>query len=80
MMSSVATAWQRDESKMRRILFEVLSVALIIASLFFFYWGLQFLAKPDYVAGVLASVIGIVVIRAATQLVRAMQLERGGSD
>ena len=46
----------------RRHFFEVLAVALIGGSLFFFKETLDYLARRDYVAAVLVMVIGVAVI------------------
>lgn len=60
---------------MRRLFFEALSVGLILVSLFFFYWSLKFLAKPDYIAGILATLIGFTVIRVGAEITRITHTE-----
>ena len=55
----------------RRYFFEVLAVALIGGSLFFFKETLDYLARRDYVAALLVMVIGVAVISAGPPVVRA---------
>ena len=55
---------------MRSTLYELLSLAMLLGSLFFLYRCVEFLAQKDYVAGVLTLGIGFVVVRAGVELGR----------
>jgi hypothetical protein len=53
---------------MRRFCFEILAVALIGGSLFFFKETLDYLARRDYVAALLVMLIGIAVISVGNEM------------
>ena len=55
---------------MRSTLYEILSIGLLLGSLFFFYRCIEFLAQKDYVAGIIAVGIGFLVIRVGVELGR----------
>ena len=55
---------------MRSTLYEILSIGLLLGSLFFFYRSVEFLAQKDYVAGLMAVGIGFLVIRVGVELGR----------
>src|SRR3970040_905470 len=55
---------------MRRYFFEILAVALIGGSLFFFKETLDYLARRDYVAALLVMVIGVAVISVRKEMAR----------
>lgn len=61
---------------MRRYLFEVLTIALIGGSLFFFKATLDYLARRDYVAAGLVMVIGIAVISVGKEMARLALVQR----
>jgi hypothetical protein len=61
---------------MRRYFFEVLAVALIGGSLFFFKETLDYLARRDYVAAVLVMVIGVAVISVGKEMARLALVQR----
>jgi hypothetical protein len=58
------------------VLYEVLSVALIAGSLFFFYQCTVFLTETDYLAATLTLLIGFSVIRVAVELARLAVIVR----
>ncbi len=61
---------------MKGTLYEVLSVALIAGSLFFFYECTQFLTLKDYLAAILSMLIGFAVSRTAVELARLAVIVR----
>jgi hypothetical protein len=61
---------------MRRYFFEALALALIGGSLFFFKETLDYLAKRDYVAGLLVMVIGVAVISVGKEMARLALVQR----
>lgn len=62
---------------MRKSIYEVLGVAFLLGSGFFFYRSVEFLAQADYVGGFLVIVIGFLVVRAGVDLSRlSVAMER----
>lgn len=61
---------------MRRVLFEVLAVALIGGSLVFFYECASYLAKKDYVASLILMAIGFSVIGVGKELARLALVQK----
>lgn len=62
-------------------IYEVLGFGFLIGSAYFFYRAVDFLARPDYVAGLMAMLIGFLVVRAGVDISRlAMARERGGDE
>lgn len=61
---------------MRKYFFEVLALLLLAGSLVFFYECLRFLARRDYVAGILLMFIGFAVIRVGAELARLALIDR----
>lgn len=55
---------------MRSTVYEILSLVLLLGSLFFLYRCVEFLAQKDYVAGIIALGIGFLVIRVGVELGR----------
>ncbi len=55
---------------MRATVYEALSIAFLLATLFFFYRCVEFLAQKDYVAGIITLAIGFLVTRAGVELGR----------
>lgn len=55
---------------MKGIFYELLSLALIAGSLFFFYQCTAFLTEKDYLAATLTMLIGFAVARVAIELAR----------
>jgi hypothetical protein len=54
----------------RRHLFEVLSVLLIVGSIVFFWECAGYLAQRDYVAAIILMTIGVAVIGVGKELAR----------
>jgi hypothetical protein len=61
---------------MRRYFFEILAVALILGSVFFFNETIDYLARRDYVAALLVMVIGIAVISVGKEMARLALVQR----
>lgn len=55
---------------MRGSFYEVMSFGMMIASLVFFYQTTSFLVGKDYLASILAMVIGFVLIRVGVEFGR----------
>lgn len=53
---------------MRGVVYNVIGLGFMIASGYFFYRCVEFLAQKDYVAGLVALIAGFVVIRAGTEI------------
>ncbi|HEY0253681.1 MAG TPA: hypothetical protein VGC41_19250 [Kofleriaceae bacterium] len=60
----------------RRHFFEILSLALIAGSLYFFKETLDYLARRDYVASVLVMVVGVAVISVGKEMARLALVQR----
>jgi hypothetical protein len=58
------------------ILYEILSLALIVGSLFFFYQCTVFLTEKDYLAATLTMLIGFAVARVSVELARLAVIVR----
>ena len=61
---------------MRRYFFEILAVALIAGSLFFFKEALRYIADRQYVSSVLVMVIGVAVISVGKEMARLALVQR----
>ena len=61
---------------MKGSFYEILSLGLILASLFFFYRCTVFLSDKDYLAAALTLVIGFVVVRVGVELARLAVIVR----
>lgn len=61
---------------MRRYFFEVLALALIGGSMFFFKEAIDYLARRDYVASVIVMMIGIAVITVGKEMARLALVQR----
>jgi len=61
---------------MRRYFFELLAVALIAGSLFFFKETLDYLARREYVSALIVMVIGIAVISVGKEMARLALVQR----
>jgi hypothetical protein len=60
----------------RRYFFEVLAVALIAGSMFFFRESIAYLARRDYVASLLVMLIGLAVISVGKEMARLALVQR----
>ena len=54
--------------KYKSYLYDIMSLLLMIGSLYFFYQSTQFLVVKDYIAAGMTLVIGVSIIRIGTQL------------
>ncbi len=55
---------------MRARVYEILGVGFLLGSAYFFYRTVEFLARSDYVAGLMALIVGFLVIRAGVDISR----------
>lgn len=53
---------------MRSTALEVLSLAMLVGSVFFLYRCVEFLAQKDYAAGIIALAAGFLVVRTGVEL------------
>ena len=61
---------------MRRYFFEILAVALMGGSLFFFKESLSYLARRDYVGAMIVMLIGVAVISVGKEMARLALVQR----
>jgi hypothetical protein len=54
----------------RRYFFEILAVALLAGSMFFFKESLSYLARRDYVGSFIVMLIGVAVISVGKEMAR----------
>ena len=55
---------------MRATIYDSLGIGMLLGSTYFFYRSVEFLAQKDYVSGVLAILIGFIVVRVGVELGR----------
>lgn len=55
---------------MRATLYDMLGVAFILGSGYFFYRTVEFLARADYVAGLMGLIVAFLVVRAGVDISR----------
>jgi hypothetical protein len=60
----------------RRYFFEVLALALIGGSMFFFKESIDYLARRDYVASLIVMLIGLAVITVGKEMARLALVQR----
>jgi hypothetical protein len=60
----------------RRSLFEVLALLLVIGSLVFFWECVSYLARRDYVAALLLTGIGLAVLTVGKELARLALVQK----
>lgn len=60
----------------RRYFFEVLALALIGGSMFFFKESIDYLARRDYVASLIVMLIGFAVITVGKEMARLALVQR----
>jgi hypothetical protein len=65
---------------MRPIIYDIVGILLMLGSLVFLYRSIEFLAQKDYVAGGLALIAGVVVVRVGVELGRLSFAERRDSE
>lgn len=66
----------QERTFVRRHLFELLALVLIIASLFFFYSTLGVLGRHDYMAAALLGGIGFVLVHVGAEMARLALADR----
>lgn len=55
---------------MRKMVFEILGIVMVLASVVFFYYSVQFLSERDYIAAILQIFVGFAMIRSGIELTR----------
>ena len=55
---------------MRRGLYEILGLLLVLGSVVFFYYSVTFLADKDYIAAILQIFVGFALVRAGLELTK----------
>lgn len=61
---------------MRTIVYDTVSISLMLASALFFYRAVEFLAQKDYVAGMIAVGIGMIVVRSGVEAGKLAMVSR----
>lgn len=61
---------------MRRYFFEVLALALIGGSMFFFKESIDYLSRRDYIAALVVMLIGFAVITVGKEMARLALVQR----
>lgn len=61
---------------MRRYFFEVLALALIGGSMFFFKEAIDYLSRRDYIASLIVMFIGFAVITVGKEMARLALVQR----
>lgn len=61
---------------MRRLIYEVVGVLMVLASILFFLHSVRFLADRDYIAGILEIFVGFALIRAGLELTKLSLLNQ----
>lgn len=69
---------------MRATIYDSLGIGMLLGSTYFFYRAVEFLAQKDYVSGVLAMLIGFIIVRVGVELgrlsiVARREVQDGGS-
>lgn len=65
---------------MRARIYDVLGVGFIVGSSYFFYRTVEFLARADYVAGLMGLIVALLVVRAGVDVSRLAVAARGEND
>ncbi len=55
---------------MRKMVFEILGIVMVLASAIFFYYSVQFLSERDYIAAILQIFVGFAMVRSGIELTR----------
>ena len=55
---------------MRKMVFEILGIVMVLASVVFFYYSVQFLSERDYIAAILQIFVGFAMVRSGIELTR----------
>lgn len=53
---------------MRGLIYDIIGLGFMFASGYFFYRCVEFLAQKDYVAGFIALIAGVVMVRAGSEI------------
>jgi len=52
------------------MVFEILGIVMVLASVVFFYYSVQFLSERDYIAAILQIFVGFAMVRSGIELTR----------
>ena len=55
---------------MHKMVFEILGIVMVLASVVFFYYSVQFLSERDYIAAILQIFVGFAMVRSGIELTR----------
>ncbi|HIA00424.1 MAG TPA: hypothetical protein EYN06_04770 [Myxococcales bacterium] len=55
---------------MRKMVFEILGIVMVLASVVFFFYSVQFLSERDYIAAILQIFVGFAMVRSGIELTR----------
>ena len=61
---------------MKGFFYELLSLAMVLGSLFFFFQSTRFLTEKDYLAATLTLFIGFTVVKGGVELARLAVIAR----
>lgn len=61
---------------LKGLFYELVSLGLVVASLFFFYQSTRFLTVKDYLAAALTLFIGFAVVRVGVEMARLAVIVR----
>ena len=66
---------------MRSRLYDVMGIGFLLGSGYFFYRTVEFLARADYVAGLMTLVVALLVVRAGVDISRlAVAADEGNRE
>ena len=61
---------------MRKMVLEILGILMVLASVVFFYFSVQFLSERDYIAAILQIFVGFAMVRSGLELTRMALLDK----
>jgi putative Mn2+ efflux pump MntP len=61
---------------MRKMMLEILGILMVLASVVFFYFSVQFLSERDYIAAILQIFVGFAMVRSGLELTRMALLDK----
>ena len=64
---------------MRRIAYESLGILMVLSSLIFFFFSVEYLGERDYIAGILLIFVGFSLVRAGLELTKLSLLTHSDS-
>jgi putative Mn2+ efflux pump MntP len=61
---------------MRKMMLEILGILMVLGSVVFFYFSVQFLSERDYIAAILQIFVGFAMVRSGLELTRMALLDK----